>query len=180
MPQKSTGASCFPTRRASAAGNTKRHPNLFPACRTHCSISSCPLARCDLPAECSRAAAQQAKTVHYSGSLGMPLQTASVFLRSSQSCPRRYCRECSLPSPRVRRGMNNKPVICFQVGNPVPDVGDGVAVGVLLGDACDGTKKSRAHLRYQFYDRDGFHGQCCESIHARECCCSGAHQRLLP
>ena len=50
----------------------------------------------------------------------------------------------------VGGGMNDEAVILFQLGNPVLDVGGGVAVGVLVGNARDGAEKGRAHLGYQF------------------------------
>jgi len=53
-------------------------------------------------------------------------------------------------SLRVGGCMNDEPVILFQRGDPVLDVGSGVAVGVLVGDAYDSAKKGRAHLGYQF------------------------------
>src|ERR1700684_16628 len=53
-------------------------------------------------------------------------------------------------SLRVGGCMNDEPVILFQRGDPVLDVSSGVAVGVLVGDACDSAKKGSAHLGYQF------------------------------
>lgn len=53
-------------------------------------------------------------------------------------------------SLRVAGCMNDKPVIFFELLNPVLDVCSGVPVGVLVSDAYDSAKKSRAHLRYQF------------------------------
>jgi hypothetical protein len=47
--------------------------------------------------------------------------------------------------------MNNEPVIWFQLSNPILNVGGGVAVGVLIGDACDGKKEKPRPLRYQFF-----------------------------
>src|SRR5579863_4426625 len=51
---------------------------------------------------------------------------------------------------RVAGGMNDQPVIVLKLGNPLLDVSGGVAVGVLVGDACDSAKEGRAHLGYQF------------------------------
>jgi hypothetical protein len=46
----------------------------------------------------------------------------------------------------VGGGMNDEPVIFFQLGNPILDVSGGVAVGVLVGNSSDRAKKGRAHL----------------------------------
>jgi hypothetical protein len=53
-------------------------------------------------------------------------------------------------SLRVGGGMNDEPVIFFQLGNPILDVSGRVAVDALVSDASNGAKKGRAHLRYQF------------------------------
>jgi 3-oxoacyl-[acyl-carrier protein] reductase len=46
----------------------------------------------------------------------------------------------------VRSGMDDEAVILFQFGNPVLDVGGGVAVGVFVGNASDSAEEGRAHL----------------------------------
>jgi hypothetical protein len=42
--------------------------------------------------------------------------------------------------------MDDEAVILFQLGNPVLDVGGGVAVGVFVGNASDSAEEGRAHL----------------------------------
>jgi 3-oxoacyl-[acyl-carrier protein] reductase len=46
----------------------------------------------------------------------------------------------------VRSGMDDEAVILFQFGNPVLDVGGGVAVGLFVGNASDSAEEGRAHL----------------------------------
>ena len=46
----------------------------------------------------------------------------------------------------VGGGMNDEAVILLQLGNPVLDIGGGVAVGVRVGNLRDGREKGRAHL----------------------------------
>ena len=46
----------------------------------------------------------------------------------------------------VRSSMDDEAVILFQLGNPVLDVGGGVAVGVFVGNASDSAEEGRAHL----------------------------------
>jgi hypothetical protein len=122
MPQKSAGASCFPTRRASAAGGSKRHAILFPACPARCSISSCPLARRDSLAECSRAAALQVKNCALVAYWGCRCRRLPHFFGRLSHVLENIAENTICPFLRARCGMNNKPVI---------------------GDACDGKKKSR-------------------------------------
>jgi hypothetical protein len=49
-------------------------------------------------------------------------------------------------SLRVGSGINDKPVILFQLLNPVLNVCGGVAVGVVVGNSRDSTEEGRAHL----------------------------------
>jgi hypothetical protein len=53
-------------------------------------------------------------------------------------------------SLRVGSGMNDEPVIRFQLGNPVLDVNGGVAVGVLISNSSNSAEEGGSHLGDQF------------------------------
>ena len=54
-------------------------------------------------------------------------------------------------SLRISGGMNNEPIVLFQLCNPILNVCSGIAVGVLVGDTGDCAKEGCAHLGNQFF-----------------------------